>query len=136
MFAGKGVGAVISDLQKHPDINYVVADAAQLAIGLDSALQQAGRTDVKIFGALPSAAQLESLAGGAAGAWVTDPIGVAGWAMVDEVARLLTGDTTNPWKDATLAYVITKDNVTGVDTKDPEFPKGYQDAFKKMWGIN
>lgn len=136
VLSGQHVGQVVSYLQAHPDVNYLFADAAQIALGLDAQLQQAGLTDIQVYGAIPSSAQLGAVKGGAPGAWATFPLEVMGWAMIDSVARAVAGDTTNPWADATLSYVVNSSNVDGIDVENPEFPAGYEDQFKSMWGLS
>lgn len=136
VLSGQHVGQVVSYLQAHPEVNVLFADAAQIALGLDAQLQQAGLTEVKVYGAIPSSAQLGALEGGAPGAWATFPLEVMGWAMIDTIARAATGDTSNPWEEATLSYVVNSSNVGGLDIDNPEFPEGYQDQFKELWGLS
>ncbi len=136
VLGGKGTQQIVSYLQAHPDVNYVFADGAQIDLGLPAALQAAGLTDVQRYGALPGAAQLGELRSGAPGAWATFPLETYGWAMVDNAARILTGDTSNPWADATLSYVVNASNVGDLDIDNPAFPKGYEDQFKKMWQVD
>lgn len=134
VLSGQHVGQVVSYLQTHPDVNYIFADSAQIALGLDAQLQQAGLADVQVYGAIPSAAQLGAVKGGTPGAWATFPLEVMGWAMIDTVARAVAGDNSNPWQDATLSYVVNSSNVDGIDIENPEFPAGYEDQFKDLWG--
>lgn len=136
VLSGQHVGQVVSFLQAHPEVNYLFADAAQISLGLDAQLQQAGLTDIQVYGAIPSQAQLSALKGGAPGAWATFPLEVMGWAMIDTVARAVAGDTTNPWQDATLSYVVNASNVGAIDVENPVFPADYREQFKKLWGLS
>ncbi|WP_203336995.1 sugar ABC transporter substrate-binding protein [Nocardioides limicola] len=136
VFTGQHVGQVVSYLQANPEVNYLFADAAQISLGLDAQLQQAGLTQIQVYGALPSQAQLSAVKDGAPGAWATFPLEVMGWAMIDTVARAVTGDASNPWQDATLSYVVNASNVDAIDVANPVFPADYRDQFKELWGRN
>lgn len=134
VFNGKFTQEIVSYIQKHPEINYVLADSGQLGSGVDAALKQAGMTDVKTYGFDASTLQIKELQSGRPGAWTVAPYQVNGWMMADVIARIKTGGDTTVWDDEHLAYVLTAENAKDVDAEDPEFPEGYQDQFKELWG--
>lgn len=136
VFNGKYVSQITSYLQRKPDVNVLVSNVAQLDLGMDAALQQAGRNDVIRYGIGPSEAQIAALQNGAEGAWAMYPLELIGWAVVDTAARIITDDTSNPWAEAELSYVVNKTNANDVNAKSPEFPAGYQDMFKKLWKLS
>ena len=133
VFNGKYTQQVVSYLQSHQNINYVVSDSGQLGDGLGAALQQAGLTNVKIYGLSATNVQIKELERGQPGAWTVQPYQVFGWITIDRIARVALGETANPWADEHLSYVVTSANVKGIDPNDQEFPAGYQDQFKKLW---
>ena len=134
VFNGKFTQQVVSYIQKHPEVNYVLADSGQLGSGVDAALKQAGLNDVKVYGFDASTVQIEELQNGRTGAWTIAPYQVNGWMMADLIARIKTGGDTTVWDNEHLAYVVTAENADEVNTGDPEFPEGYQDQFRALWG--
>lgn len=133
VFNGKFTQQVVSYIQKNPEVNYVLADSGQLGNGLDAALKQAGLNDVKVYGFDASNVQLKELEAGRPGAWTVAPYQVNGWMMADLIARIKTDGDTTVWDDEHLAYVVTAENVDGVDVEDPEFPEDFQEQFKALW---
>lgn len=134
VFNGQLPSQVVSYLQAHPDVNYVIADAGNLANGLDSAFSQAGMTNVRVFGFDASTVQLKQLQSGAAGAWTVGAYQVDGWMAADLIARIKTGGDTAIWDHAHPDYVVTAANAATANAQDPEFPSDYQNQFKALWG--
>jgi ribose transport system substrate-binding protein len=132
---------VASYLQTHTDISYVYESFAGLDGGIAKALQSAGLSKVKIVGSQEGSAQLQELISGTESAWTALPQEYAMWTMADQMARL----ATNQWSvseerqaavppfyiistaDQAKAIVSFKDGWPG--------PSGFQDAFKKLWGV-
>ncbi len=134
VLGGTYVEAVVSHLQRNPDINYVFADSDSLATGLPAALKQAGLTQVKIFGVSASKVQIDELRAGAPGAWAVQPYNEWGWIVADQIARIAIGDPTDLWAEDSLTQIVTADNADDV-ADEPNFPEGYQDQFKALWGV-
>ncbi len=134
VYNGKYTQQVVSYLQRHPQINYIVSDSGQLGDGLPAALAQAGISNVKIYGMSATNVQINELKGGQPGAWTVQPYQVIGWMIADQIARVTVGDPTDVWDNEHLAYVVTSANAKGVNPSDPEFPAGYEAQFKKLWG--
>jgi ABC-type sugar transport system substrate-binding protein len=132
VFGGKTPAAVVSYLQRHPKVNYLLLGASIFDQGLQPALKAAGLDKIKIFGAAPLDAQLKAVAAGQEGGWVADPLNVLGWMAVDAAARSFTGDDPTVYNKVGIpTYLITKANSsTGL-----QVPVDYQDQFKKMWGL-
>lgn len=133
VFSGKYVQQIVSFLQRKPDVNVLISNVAQLDLGLDAALAQAGAGSITRYGVGPSSAQIKALQGGGSGAWAMYPFRVIGWSVIDTVARVVSGDTSNPWNEAKLSYVVNKENAASVDADDPVFPAGYEDMFRTLW---
>jgi ABC-type sugar transport system substrate-binding protein len=132
LFSGKASPDIVSYLQRHPEVNYLVLSASVLDEGLRPALQAAGLGKVKIFGVAPLGAQIKSLADGQESGWVADPLNVMGWMAVDAAARAFTkGDPTVYNNVGIPSYLMTKDTAG----QGYEVPSDYQDQFKKMWGL-
>jgi len=126
---------VVSYLQSHPDVNYIVSDAAELEDGLAAALQQAGITKVKRYGLGPTNVQFQELISGqpGEGAWVVQPKEEGSWEVADEIARVVVGDRTSLWDTERLTLLVTSANATAVNADDPEFPANYRQEFKELW---
>ncbi|MCW2758975.1 MAG: hypothetical protein JWO46_2721, partial [Nocardioidaceae bacterium] len=132
VFSGKTPADVVSYLQRHPKVNYLLLGASLFDEGLQPALKAAGLSKVRIFGVAPLAAQLKAVADGQDGGWVADPLNVLGWMAVDAAARSFTGDDPTVYNSVGVpTFLITKDTAgSGL-----EVPTDYQDQFKKMWGL-
>lgn len=135
MTSGAFTQQVVSYLQSHPDVKYVIADSGQLANGLYPALSAAGLNDVTIYGIAGTEVQTKELAAGAKGAWTVQSFRLGGWIAADEIARVITGDKTDLWDNEHLGYIINSDNAGDIeDPTNPVIVADYQDEFKKMWG--
>jgi ribose transport system substrate-binding protein len=134
VYNGRYTQQVVSYLQRHPQINYIVSDSGQLGDGLPAALAQAGITNVKIYGMSATNVQIKELQSGQPGAWAVQPYQAIGWMIADQIARVTVGDPTDAWDNEHLAYVVTSANAKSVNPNDPEFPAGYEAQFSKLWG--
>ncbi|CZF79263.1 MULTISPECIES: ABC transporter substrate-binding protein [Grimontia] len=74
--------------------------------------------------------------GNSQAATVPEPLRLHGWQILDEVNRALAGEAPSGY--VTPVHLVTKENIAfdGGDRNvyDPE--NGYQDAYKKIWGVN
>lgn len=126
---------VVSDLQRNPDVGYVVFGLGDLATGVPAAIEAAGLSDkVKIVvrGATPP--NLQDVKSGGIAAAFTDEIFEAGWRAVDKIVRSIAGKPVGETKPPGKIRLITKDNLPADISKPFRIP-GYQDGFKKAWGI-
>jgi ABC-type sugar transport system substrate-binding protein len=138
VFNGQYTQQVVSYLQSHPDVKYVISDSGQLADGLPAALSGAGLSGITIYGFTPGPAQTKALQGGAKGAWVAQPYTVTGWEVADQVARIVVGDPTNLWDHEAMSYIVSAANANQPPASEstpvgPDFPVGYEQQFKKLW---
>lgn len=134
LFNGNYTQQVVSYLQGHPDINYIISDSGQAGDGLGAALSQAGITNVKRYGIAATNLQIEALKSGQPETWTIQPFRADGWIIADQVARVLVGDPTDLWTHEHLAYVVTSANIPDVaNPDDVPIPADYQEQFKKLW---
>jgi ABC-type sugar transport system substrate-binding protein len=127
---------IVSALQSDPDIGYVYVTFGDLAGGLPEALSSAGLDNVKLLGHVPNPEQLQSLADGTSFAWIPLPRPESGWAAVDAMVRLATGQEIDQAQHEVLPIEVwTQDNVP---TPVVEFqgPTGFEDQFKALWGLS
>lgn len=135
LFNGQYTQQVVSYLQRHPAIKYIIANGGQTANGLPEALAAAGLNDVKIYGVTATDVQIKKLADGSPGAWTVQPFRVGGWIVADQIARVKTGDATDLWSNEHMGYVVTSQNASQLQNPaDPAFPADYQQQFKRLWG--
>jgi ribose transport system substrate-binding protein len=135
LFSGQYVQQVVSYLQSHPDVKYIISESGQLASGLYAAFASAGISDVTIYGLSATDETIKGLVNGAKGAWSMDTWWVYGWIMADHVARIAVGDPSDVWDDYQLTYLVTSANAADVkDPADPIFPADYKEEFQSMWG--
>jgi ABC-type sugar transport system substrate-binding protein len=132
LFAGKAPQDIVSYLQTHPGINYILEDSSLTDAGLTDALKAAAMTNIKIFGVAPVQQQLSEVKSGQETGWVIDPLHVMGWMAVDAAARAVTGsDPTLYNSEGMPSYLLTRANAS-----DPsEVPTDYQQQFKEMWHV-
>jgi ABC-type sugar transport system substrate-binding protein len=129
---------VVSALQSHPDIKYVVTPNGQALLGLDAALQTAGISGVKVAGAKPVLQELQSLARGDGGAWITSPYAAYGYLMVDAALRIAAGIPIPDGDGGQPVALLTKDNVgTGTITDAAqEVPENYKALYAAAWKVS
>jgi ribose transport system substrate-binding protein len=133
LFTGNAPSDVVSYLQAHPDVKYVLQDSSLTDQGLVPALKGAGLSGIKIYGVAPLKPQVAGVQAGDEQGWVVDPLQVEGWMAVDAAARATTGDDPKVYDSQGIpSYLLTKANAS-----DPvEVPADYANQFKKMWKLN
>lgn len=69
-------------------------------------------------------------------ATVPEPLNLHGWQLVDELNRAFSGEKPSGY--ITPVHLVTKDNIAydGGDKNRYDPQNGYQEAYKKIWGIN
>ncbi len=136
--AGKSVPTqIVSYVQSHPNVKYVVFLFEDYAAGVPQALAAAGLTNkVKIVDNHPTTGSLQNLVDGTKFASIGSEIDALGYRWVDQFARLqqnvpLSAETANPpgWHQ-----VFVKGNVQD-PTKNPD-PVGWRDAYLKAWRVS
>jgi ABC-type sugar transport system substrate-binding protein len=130
LFTGKAPSDVVSYLQAHPDVKYVLQDSSLTDQGLVPALKGAGLSGIKIYGVAPLKPQVAAVQAGDEQGWVVDPLQVEGWMAIDAAARATTGDDPKLYNSEGIpAYLLTKANASS----PAEVPADYASQFKKMW---
>ncbi|MDW5593769.1 substrate-binding domain-containing protein [Conexibacter stalactiti] len=91
--AGKTIpGQVVSYIQSHPDVNYVITTGSG-ALGIGQALKSAGLTDVKLASSFSQQQNLQLVKDGVEAAAIPNEGVSLGWRMADAAARLEAGET-------------------------------------------
>lgn len=123
--------AVISALQRNPNIKYLYSVTPDMVSGLPQALNAAGLGDaVKIVAFAPDSQQLKLVDGGGVFAWVGTDGPVAWWRVADAIARNEVGDEVDATPLPSLR-VVTEENF------DPGMfaPPDYEAAYEEAWGL-
>ncbi|MCW3011647.1 MAG: hypothetical protein JWO90_2051 [Solirubrobacterales bacterium] len=133
--------AIVSRLQRDPQIKNVAFAFGDMSTGVHAALKAAGLAEkVRLvqYGST-SPAQLEDVKAGRMAASSSWSIPYTSWRGIDALARKFVGDdpmisTTAPMP----AMLLTKESAAGIKTssaKSFEYtaPPNYQEEFKKLW---
>lgn len=128
---GQVNGAVVSTLQSHPSINYVMATEGPFIAGLPAALSAAGLNKVKIAGANGGVENLTNVKSGTEAAFTGGSLLIGGWEYVDIALRWAAGMPFNP-SPVAPQWLLTKD-VAFTPADDIDEPANYPDLFKHLW---
>lgn len=125
---------VTSYAQSNPDVKYFAFAIGAMATGVRDALKTAQvGSDVKIFGANPTLAQVQALIDGTESAWLTMPREGMTWNVVDAMARNSLGMSLDEASSADLPTELwTPENVPS-PAADYTGVQGYQELWKKLW---
>ncbi len=129
------VPAVVSALQKDPEIDYIVStDTAFLAAGLPSALKAAGISGVKLVGGSPDINSLQGIVSGDLAAVSSTGEDQYGWTAVDIVARTMTGQDVPDGDGGRVQMISVQDNVGKPSAAGLAHPADFRDQYKALWG--
>ncbi|TDW24214.1 sugar ABC transporter substrate-binding protein [Kribbella kalugense] len=135
LLSGQAAKSVVSFIQRHPETNYVHVVAGAVEGGLRQALDAAGLTKVEITGYAPTPAQNQAVKDGKDLFYVQSPSGYYGWIAIDTIARHLTGGNASIHNaEADPVWLVNKTNLEFDPNVLPDFPAGYQEQLKKLWG--
>jgi len=131
----RNASAVVSYLQRNPDVKYAVFSGDQYTPGIPEALASAGLADkVKVIGRSPNPQNLRYIKDGGQFASVAEESVEGTWRVVDALARLEQGVEISDPQPPGWHQIITKENVGDVKTTQPVAP-GFPDAFLKAWHV-
>jgi ribose transport system substrate-binding protein len=136
---------VVSTLQENPDTNYIVFTSGDFSLGVAAAVQAAGFDDVKLIGATPIQANVESMkAGGPDEAWAGVSNVVIGWRLVDGAVRYFNGDSIpspvafSPDDTSAAAWPVPRIYTTETAPTSSDFvePADYAEIFSELWQLS
>lgn len=135
--ASNNVAAVISFLQRNPDVNYLIYTTPGLLPGVHAALSAAGLASrVKIVVDSPNTpGDIDLVKQGQLLAWAAGE-GAGGyfWRAVDAAARALQGAPLNPFAPPGYLRIVSKDNASTNPT-DLIAPPNFQQIYKQAWHV-
>jgi ABC-type sugar transport system substrate-binding protein len=128
--------AVVSALQSDPSIKYVFCVIGALGSGIPAALQAAGISGVKIFGALPDTTSVQALNNRTNSWWLTQEDGATndGWFELDGILRAAAAGPGKAWNEpGNYVSVLTPANIPPNATQPSAYPSDYIGLFKHLW---
>ena len=135
---------VVSALQENPDTNYIVFTSGDFSLGVAAAVQAAGFDDVRLIGATPIQANVESMrSGGIDEAWAGVSNIVIGWRLVDGAVRYFNGDpipapvALTPDDTGPAAWPVTRIYTPDTAPESADFvePENYAEIFGELWHL-
>lgn len=131
--------SVVNAIRRDPSIKYVIFDTGSVATGVEQALKSAGLSDVVVGGEAPDADAIAQMKGGSDQAWAALSIPIAGFQLMDALARHFDGDSLAPVVKETPPWqILTSGNIGGavLDAQGNYVGyAGYQAAFAKLWNV-
>jgi ABC-type sugar transport system substrate-binding protein len=137
-------GQIVSALQAHPNVNYLVLQDGNWIYGVPAAMKAAGLTNVKIIMGDPTQPTFDGMASGDNEVMgVATPNILTGWKAVDDLAHYYTGGLSHwvstgpqdhsPVADSPLRIFTQSDAPASAEFNEPS---NYASIFKKLWHIS
>ena len=142
LVAGEIPARIVSEIQRNPDIDWVLLALGDMTTGLDAALRAAGLAEqVSIGGESASTANVAALQEGAEDAWTGFAAEIHGMYRIDALARIFAGDdpTGNESYSELPTQLMTPDNIGDAPLDDEGYYVGvpdYLDHFEGIWKAN
>lgn len=141
LVAGNVPSLIVSEIQRNPDIDWVLLALGDMTTGLDAALRAASITDVNIGGESASTANVEALRSGTEDAWTGFAAEIHGMYRIDALARIFAGeDPTGIEAYSELpTQLLTPDNIGDAPLDDEGYYVGvsdHLDRFEENWRAN
>jgi ribose transport system substrate-binding protein len=131
--------AVVNAIRRNPSIKYVIFDTGSVATGVEDALKAAGLSSVVVGGESPDSDAIQQMKSGSNQAWAALSIPIAGFQLMDALARHFDGDSLTPVTRETPPWqILTSSNIGSavLDSKDNYVGyANYVAAFAKLWNV-
>lgn len=131
---GQVNGVITSQLQRNPNIKYVILPTSEFTEGLPAALQTAGLSDIKIVGTGTRQQDFQDIMSNKASAFVMFGPTYTGWLVVDAALRKAADMTFPEGYGQTPMQLFTKDNTTEAPAEFEE-PADFRAQFEKLWKV-
>jgi ribose transport system substrate-binding protein len=127
---------IVSDLQANPDTNVVAYGAAEIGIGVPSALKKAG-IEVETIGYAPGPDNLQYLKEDKETAGLGYDAPVLAWTQIDLAAREIVGQTpTGPEAEGLgVVQFLRPEDITFDPSKGWTGYPDFAERFAKLWGV-
>jgi ribose transport system substrate-binding protein len=128
--AGPRIGTIVSYVQSHPNVRYLVAAVSSMLVGVPQALKSVGLNKrVKLVTRAPQASDITELHSGGILAEVQDEDQASGWRAIDSLARITVGETPSMNVAGYHAILTAKNTTSGVVPTPPGIPNAYLSAW-------
>ena len=141
LVAGEIPNLIVSEIQRSPEIDWVLLSLGDMTTGLDAALRAAGLGEqVSIGGESASTANVAALQEGTEDAWTGFAAEIHGMYRIDALARLFGGeDPTQVDYSQLPTQLLTPDNIDDAPLDDEGYYLGVEDYtthFEEIWKAN
>jgi ribose transport system substrate-binding protein len=141
---GKISSQVISQIQRNPDINWVLFCLGDMTTGLAAALRDAGLAGkVKIGGESASTANVQALKAGTDAAWTGFAAQIHGMYRIDALARIFNHESLAPDNNLQTVQLptqlLTPQNINSAPLDSTGYYVGvprYPAHFATLWKVN
>ena len=131
--------AVVNAIRRNPNIKYVIFDTGSVATGVEDALKAAGLSSVVVGGESPDSDAIQQMKSGSNQAWAALSIPIAGFQLMDALARHFDGDSLTPVTQETPPWQILTSSNIGSAVLDGQGNyvgyANYEAAFAKLWNV-
>ena len=124
---------IVTYLQAHPEVEYVVLPNDDFLSGVPQAIRSAGLEDVKLIGEAASNTSVDPLKRGELFASTVHPVLINGWYLVDAIARTMVGDPIEDANPRWVSAIVTKDNADGLG--DLQRWPHIEEEFLTAWNV-
>ncbi|MGY1809526.1 sugar ABC transporter substrate-binding protein [Blastococcus sp. SYSU D00669] len=137
LVAGEIPNLIVSEIQRNPDIDWVLLSLGDMTTGLDAALRAAGLDQqVSIGGESASTANVAALQEGTEDAWTGFAAEIHGMYRIDALARIFAGeDPTTVDYSQLPTQLLTPDNVGDAPLDEEGYYVGVEDYLDHFDGI-
>jgi ABC-type sugar transport system substrate-binding protein len=142
LVAGEIPARIVSEIQRNPDIDWVLLALGDMTTGLDAALRAAGLAEqVSIGGESASTANVASLQEGTEDAWTGFAAEIHGMYRIDALAKIFAGEDPTGYEaySELPTQLMTPDNVGDAPLDAEGYYVGipdYLDHFEGIWKAN
>jgi ABC-type sugar transport system substrate-binding protein len=124
---------IVSYLQQHPKVKYVITGFGSMNLGVADALKAAGLSGIKLYTQGGSPSEYQAVKDGQQAVILAKDLNMEGWVGVDTAAKLATGQT--PDRLTPPFQFLGKDDLTfDISQAWVAYPD-FKDRFKKSWGL-
>jgi ribose transport system substrate-binding protein len=138
--AGKVPSTIVSEVQRHPDIDFVVLSLGDMATGLGAALRGAGLSKVRVGGESAGTPNLQGLRSKEQTVYTGFADLIHGWRRADAAARIFNGDSLGPNNNSKLpTQLLTQDNIgSAVLDQNGDYigVKDFREQYKALWKLS
>jgi ribose transport system substrate-binding protein len=132
--AGQVPSAVVNALKANPSLQYALFDAGDFADGINSALDAAGLSAIKVGGFLMDTPQAAALRNKTQAGWLAYSDVYLGYAGADLAARYFAGQPTSTLDNEAPLQMFTPSNIGSTTQMDA--PVDALAQFEKLWQIS